>query len=273
MVLAALMVAGAAARADDELDWVQVHVELAYTRTGTPATTGTGHFKYELQAQFDQLLTRVAPSRGSRWPAYVLPDEGAPRLGKISGSASLDAEGTFGKYSGHAHLQAALKSLDQVWIESIKPQPAFYSGLGANIKVFVPLAGSVNADLPGQGGKPATAILLWPSPVSYNDELAAFVSEGDVHVWPPFGPRPKDEQQAMLYDATKAAMDPGLAGVGGLTAPTATAQLQGGPADWTLTMTAEGEVATGTGGHYTQHVRALVRLTPRTLPLPASSEK
>jgi hypothetical protein len=260
-------VAALSLRADDEVVWVQIHADIEYMRTGTASTQKDGHFSYVLKASLDQLMVRVAPNEDEKWPTYVNLDE-YPRTGKLSGSTKLTADATFDKSSVSAGLSGALSSLDDLWIEDIKPMPYIFSGIGAEIRVLAKLDGSVKSDLPGDGSKPEAAIMSWPTPVKFDDQLGHFVTDGLLHAYPPFGPRPSKAPFDNLYDLFKGSTDESMPGIGGLTAPAVGAVLNGTPDNWTLTLTREAKPDLHSGGEYSHQVKVVLRLVPTTLPIP-----
>jgi len=261
------LVAALSLRAGDKIDWVQIHADIEYTRTGTASTQKDGRFSYVLKASLDQLMARVAPDEGEKWPSYYNLDE-YPRTGKISGSIELSADATFEKFSASAALSSALSSLDDLWIEEIKPMAFVFPGLGAEIRVSAKLNGSVRSDLPGEGSKPSVAIMSWPTPVAFDEQAGHFVTEGLLRAYPPFGPRPGDQTMGNLYDLLKGSTDEALPGIGGLTAPSVGAVMNGTPDNWSLTLVREAKPELNTGGEYSHQVKINLRLVPKTLPSP-----
>lgn len=261
------LIAALSLRAKDEVDWVQIHADIEYTRTGTASTRKDGHFSYVLKASLDQLMVRVAPDDDEKWPSYVNLEE-YPRTGKLSGSIKLTGDATFDKFTVSAGLSSSLSSLDDLWIEEIKPMSMVYPGIGAEIRANAKLNGNVNSTLPGNGSKPSVAIFSWPVPVKFDDDVAHFVTEGSLHVYPPFGPRPNNPDLGKIYDMIKGATDDALPGLGGLTAPSVGAVLDGTPDNWKLSLARDAKPDLTSGGEYSHNVKITLRLVPKTLPTP-----
>lgn len=263
----ASLIAALSLRADEKVDWVQIHADIEYTRTGTSSTRKEGQFSYVLKASLDQLMVRVAPNEDEKWPSYVNLSE-YPVTGKLSGSIKLSADANFDKLSASAALNASLSSFEELWIDDIKPMAYLFPGIGAEIRVQAKLAGNATSNLPVEGSKPALAIMLWPTPVKFDEQEGHFVTEGSFRVYPPFGPRPSNDTTGNLYDLFKGASDESMPGLGGITAPSVGAVLDGTPDNWSLTLTREAKPDLTSGGEYSHKVKISLRLVPKTLPEP-----
>ncbi|NQD37768.1 hypothetical protein HPT27_12090 [Permianibacter sp. IMCC34836] len=273
-------VATAAGAADR---WVQVHADFTYSRTYNfarqePNYSEKSQFTFNMNGAVDQMMWRMDPDKGEKYPTYNVPDE-IPLSFKNSGSLVLNASFQSSDRianrndSGSASLRGTLKSWDDFHIEKISPESIIGVELFAQVLMKATLDGNVSSTLPKMpDSRDGDEVFIWTTPVKFDHDTSTFISEIQLQARTPLGPRPGNNFQAKLYDLTVAATELTTAPqIGGSALATRDATITGSTDNWTLKSSLSREVPIGSDrGSYQESMTITIRPVATTLKVPPS---